>query len=813
MLSTHPGFTLAAVLSLGLGVGVNSTIFTLVNALLLRPTAVSEPDRLVDVYTSREEIPYLTTSYLDYRDLSAENDVFSGLVAYSLMGVIFSHDAQSEMVLGEIVTGNYFEVLGVEPEVGRTFLPEEVRTPGTHPVAIASYGLWQRRFGGDPSLVGSTIRINGNVFTVVGIAPKTFTGSLPVISPEIWIPVMMEEGIDSWGVSDVDPSPTGDTRLERRGHRWLSVKGRLKPGVTIPQAEAQLQTLFSRLSQEYPETNQDRTIRVLPTSGVRFHPEVDRVLAPAGIVILAVVGMVLLIACANVANMLLARASARRREIAVRMAMGASRGRLLQQLLTESVLLSSLGGALGLILAYWTSDLLLAFQPTGNNTIVLELGLDMRVFLFTLTMSLVSGLVFGLAPAIRASRPDLVPSLKDEARFEGGERRFGFRNLLVIGQVAVSIVLLVGASLMVRSLQSAHEMDLGFRAERLAVMELDLDLHGYSKESGRVFYQNALERLSALPEVASAALVRRLPLTLNTGIEGIYVDGHQQSPDDSAYPIDRTYVGPNYFRTLGVGLLRGRDFHETDTPDGPLVAIINETMAKKYWPQDNPAGRRFRIHSIDGPEVEIVGVCQDYKVRTVGEDPRPYLHFSQTQYDFLHNNIMVQTTGQPAMAVATLRQEMLAMDPNLVFLEANTLPALTRITLIPIEMGAVLMGLFGILGMMLAAVGLYGVIAYSVSRRTHEIGLRLALGANASNVLKMVLKQGMFTGLVGVMIGLAGALPLSHLLSTVLVDVSPMDPLSLCAASVLLLSVALIANYIPARRATRVEPVTALRHD
>jgi predicted permease len=356
-------------------------------------------------------------------------------------------------------------------------------------------------------------------------------------------------------------------------------------------------------------------------------------------------------------------------------------------------------------------------------------------------------------------------------------------------------------------------MDLGFDADHLAVMELDLDLHGYSDASGEDFYRQILRRMTALPEVNSAALVRRLPLTLNMNMEGIYIDGHQQSPDDPAFPVELTRVGPDYFRTMGVGLLQGRGFNEMDTEDGPQVVIINETMAEKYWPGDNPIGERFRTGKLDGPEVEIIGVCQDYKVRTVGEEPRPYVHFSVTQSYSAHNNVLIRTVGDPAAAISTLRMEMLAMDPNLIFLEAETLSALMGITQIPLRMGAVLIGLFGVLGTALAAVGLYGVIAYSVSRRTREIGLRLAVGADGSDVVKMILRQGMSTVLVGVALGLAGAAAASQVLKTLLIGISPLDPVSFCATSVFLLSVALWANYMPARRATRVDPVVALRQE
>ncbi len=553
---------------------------------------------------------------------------------------------------------------------------------------------------------------------------------------------------------------------------------------------------------------------MLPSSNVRFHPMVDSALTPAALLILAVVGLVLLIACANVANMLLARASTRKREIAVRLALGAGRWRLLQQLLTESLLLAGASGILGLIFAYWTAHLLLAFQPPGNISITLDLGVDARVFLFTLAISVAAALIFGLAPALRASRPDLVPSLRSEAtRGDKGERRFSLRNLLVVGQVAVSLVLLIGAGLLIRSLANAREMELGFDADRLAVMQVDLGLHGYSDEEAKIFFRRLLERVPNLPEVTSATLAGRLPLTTNINATGIYIDGHQQTPDDQPFIVDQTRIAANYFRTMGIPLVRGRDFSEVDEEDAPAVAIVNEALANLYWPGEDPIGKTFHTDGLNGPTTEIVGVSGNYKVRTVGEEPRPYVHFALSQQSSTNVNLLVRTHGDPATAVGNLRQGMLSMDPDLIFLKADTMPNVTAVMLLPVQMGAVLVGVFGLLGMVLASVGLYGVVAYSVSRRTHEIGLRMALGAETSNVLGMVVKQGMLVALVGVALGLAGAAAVSRVLSSVLYDVSPIDPLSFGAAALLLLGVALAANLIPARRAARVSPVTALRYE
>jgi len=814
MFTKNPGFTAVAALSLALGIGVNSTIFSLVNAVLLRPMPVDDPHQLVEIYSGTDLFEYSVNSYLDYVDFREQNDVFSGLIAHSMMSARITLEGRSELVVGEIVTPNYFDILGVEPQMGRWFLPEEDRTEGTHPVAVVSHGAWQRRFGSDPSILGKTAKVNGKVYTIVGVTPEEFTGTVPGFSPEIWVPMMMAEDVDPSGITDRQPSPTGDTRLEQRGTRWLFLKGRLKEGVTLEQAEAQFATIMKRLEQEYPETNEDRKITMMPAGKVRLHPMIDRYLTPAALLILAVVGLVLLIACANVANMLLARASARQQEIAVRLAIGASRMRLFRQLLTESILLSGLGGVLGLVFAYWTADLLLAFRPPGDFPITLDLGIDSRVFLFTFGISLLAGLVFGLAPALQASRPDLMTVLRNEGTRGGGSRsRLQLRNVLVVGQVAVSLVLLIGASLLVRSLESASMMDVGFDDDRLAVLGVDLDLHGYDEEAGKAFFRQLVERASAVPGVESATLVQRLPLTVDLSMTGIYIEGHQQSEDDEPYLIDVTRVASDYFRTFGVPLVQGRDFSEADTEDAPKVAIINETMARMYWPEKDPIGQRFHTEGLDGPTTEIIGVCRDYNVRTVGEEPRPFLHSPRSQRYDSFANIVARTSGDPAALVGSLRREFLALDSDLMFIDADAMPKLIEVTLLPVRMGAVLIGLFGILGMMLAAVGLYGVIAYSVARRTHELGLRMALGAETADVIKMVVRQGMVITLLGVVTGLIGAAVVSRVLSSQLYGVSALDPISFGLAALLLVGVALLANYIPARRAAQVDPVIALRYE
>jgi predicted permease len=815
MLMKSPGFTMVAVLSLALGIGVNTAIFTVVNAVLLRPMPVERPEELVEIYTYGDEnYPQATSSYLDYVDLRDQNDVFSGLVAHSMMFASFSRDTGSQLLMGELVTGNYFDVMGIEPVIGRDFLPEEDQSPGTHPVAILNYGFWQREFGADQEIIGQTFKMNGTTYTVVGVAPPEFTGTLPGVAPELWLPMMMVDEVEPSGMIMQQGSESGEGWLDRRGYRYLFMKGRLKPEASLEQARAQVETIMARLEQQYPDTNEDRSPILMPASDVRIHPMIDSMLTPVAGVMMGVVAMVLLIACANVANMLLARASARAREIALRMALGSGRLRLVTQLLTESVMLAVLGGAVGLLLAYWTTRLIAAFEPPGPITLSLDLGIDVRVFGFAFLVSLATGVVFGLLPALRASRPDLVTVLKDEATaVRGGFRLLSLRSLLVVAQVAVSLVLLVGAALLVRSARFAEAMDLGFDDDRLAYIGLDLEMNGYSDEQIEVFYRDAVARMETVPGIESVSLAQRIPLDININQNDFYIEGHEPSADDPTNTINVTRVDPAYFETAGVPILRGRGFTDAETEDSPVVAVINEAMADRFWPNENPVGKRIRRGDVDGPEVEIIGVAANHKIVTVGEDPTPYVHLAWWQFPSSFTYILFRTSGDSALMLDQARREILALDPDLTFVTSEPMRYNVALKLAPVRMGAGLLGIFGLLALALASVGLYGVIAYSVSRRTHEIGIRMALGAKATEVMKLVVRQGMALAVIGVVLGLLLAVAMSRVLATVLYGTSAVDVMAFSAAALLLLAVAFLANYVPARRAAHVDPMEALRYE
>ena len=806
-LARSPGFTAVAVLSLAIGIGFNTALFSAGDALLLRPLPVVEPERLVDVYTQGEDgDKYATSSYPDYVDFRDRNAVFSGLLGYSPSIAAVKTGERSRMALGEVVTGNYFQVLGVGAALGRTLLPDDDR-PGAPRAAVIAHRVWQREYARDPEIVGRTLLVHGQPYAIVGVAPETFTGMLPMLQPELWTPVAWVEDLEPAGIQDVVPSP-GTTRLERRGQRWMFLKGRLKEGETRERAEANLHVIMGQLAAAFPQSNGRRPIAT--ASNVRIHPEADRLLRPVAAGLMIAIGLVLVVACANVANMLLARASGRRKEIGIRLAIGASRGRLISQLLTESIVLAALGAIAGITLAALALQGMAALPLPIPVPVALNLHLDARVLLFTIGVAAAAGLLAGLAPALRATRVDLASDMKGEALVSAATRRWTLRDGLVVLQTAVTLVLLVAAGLLTRSILHAQQVNPGFRTQGVAVLGVELGLIGYDEPRATRMLERAVERVAAIPGVLSVSRAGRQPLAINYNRSSVYFPG-RATPADRGITISATWVDEHYLATLGVPLLRGRNFTAADTPASAKVALVNEAFVRRHWPGSDGLGRRFRTQSSTGPEYEVVGVVGDYKVETIGESPTPYIHYAIRQREFTGSVLLARTASDGRALLAAMRRAVLALEPNAVFLDNQTMEAQVDATLLPARLAAQTIALVGVVATILAAIGLYGVVAYAVGRRTREIGIRMALGAAPGSVLSMVMRQGLTTAAAGVLAGLALSWAAARAIASTLYGVGAADPAAWVSAVTVLLAAAALANYLPARRAARVDPSRALR--
>jgi len=808
MLLKNPGFTAVVALSLALGIGANSALFMVINTLWLQSLpGVESPERLVAIFTSDSSGPLFGgSSYPDYLEMRDHSDSCSGLMAYADSMVDLRTGENTEQVKGELVTANYFSVLGVTATKGRTFAPEEEQSPGAHPVAIVSHSLWLRWFAGDAKLIGKSVFVNGHSFQIIGIAPEKFIGMNRFMATDLWVPMSMRQ--------QIFPSDQG---LDTREHFWLDIMGRLKPGATVAQAQANCEVLAGQFKAAYPDSWTDvrgkgRRITVRAERAAQINPGLQQPILGFTGLMLAVVGLVLLIACANVANLLLARAAGRRKEIAIRLSLGASRRRLIRQLLTESVLLAMLGGAGGLFLSFWTSDLLSLFKPPTALPLLLEFKMDSRVLGFTMLLSLVTGIVFGLAPALQASKPELVPALKDETT--GLVRSSRLRDTFVVAQVALSLLLLIGAGLFLRSLQSAHLIHPGFDPHNVLLLSLDLGRQNYDDNKGRIFYQQLIERARSLPGVQSVSLANRIPLGFGHQRRSVSIEGYTRQPNEEL-EFDYATVGPGYFETMRVPLTRGRAFTEQDRQGALGAVIVNESFAKRFWPGQNPLGRRMAMPGPQPVPLEVVGVVKDGKYRTLGEEPRLFYYLCYLQNYTAHSSmqLLVRTSGDPGPVERAVRREVSALDQNLPVSEVRTLEQHMGIAMLPARLGATLLGLFGVLALLLAAVGIYGVLAHGVAQRTREIGIRMALGARRGDVLRLVLGQAMgLTGL-GIAIGLALALASTRLLAGFLYGIHPTDSIAFGGITLLLGGVALLASYIPARRAIRVEPIVALRYE
>lgn len=813
LLSRRPGFTAVAVASLALGIGLNTTLFSVVNAVLLKKTPVEAPERLVEIYSSlNAEYPQMTTSYPDYLSIRDAADTLEGVAAHAFVRGILSTGGTPVLTTGEAVSASYFDVLGVRPALGRGFRAEENAGEGQDSVAVLSHGLWQRRFGGRPDILGQPVALSGVQYTVVGVAPAGFSGVLPGFEPQFWVPVTMVDRLSFAGVQSATDNDPGASRLERRGQRWLFVKGRLAAGKSVAEAQAQVETVFARLRQEYPLTNERTRASVLPASEIRFHPLVDRYVEAASAVLLAAVALVLAIACANVANMLLASGAARRRELAVRAAIGASRARLMRQLLSESLLLAALGGGLGVLIADGAGQLLTRLpKDTLPVPVHFDVQLDPSVLAFAALASLVTTALSGMVPAWSASRLELVPALKADATGLGPvRRRLALRDALVVGQLALSLVLLVAGALLTRGLLVARGTDLGYDPAPLSSIGFNLQMNGYDLDRATALRQRVIEQLRALPGVTAVSIASRLPLAPDINMEAVWIQGHHQ-PGDEATPIDAVGVGADYFRAVDVPILEGRPLSDEDVAARRRVVVVNEAMAKRYWPGRSALGQHVYTEGFDHEPHQVVGVARDHKVRSVGEPPRPYLHFPAEASRMV--SLAVRTAVRPESALPALRAAILKLEPAIVFTEDVPAAELAAQTLAPTRIGAVLLGAFGGLALLLAAVGLFGVISYSVSQRTREVGVRMALGARPRDVLRLVLRQGGRLAVAGVATGALLAALVGRVLESLLYGVSPRDPLAFGLAAAVLLAVAAAANLAPALTAARVDPMRALRSE
>jgi predicted permease len=798
----RPVFTVVALLTMALGVGANSAIFSIVNAVLLRPLPVDAPEELVDIYTLDGDETFMNPhDYPDYVAIREDRETFVDVAAYAADFVSMTIGTGTEVLFGETVSGNYFQVLGVPAARGRALQDGVDDVPGTN-VAVISHGLWTRHYGADPDVVGQTITLRGRPFEIVGVAPDWFKGLWVGFTVDVWLPAS--------AMTYMNPTRSG---LEVRSGRNFLVKGRLQPGVTEEQAQARMDLMASRLAAAFPESNGERSFHVIPSNDVRMHPNIDGYMVPVAALLMTVVGLLLLIVCSNLANLMIARALNRRREIAIRLAVGAGRGRLIRQLLTESLVLAVVGGALGLALAWGIITAIVRFQPPMLISLSLDLGIDMTVLVFTFGVAVLAGLLFGLVPALQATKPQLVPALKDVPAAVGSRyRRFGLRNVLVVVQVAISMVLLVGAGLFVRSLIAAQGIDPGFEGERAAVMTVAPGLTGWDRARRDEVMTALLDRTRALPGVESAALASRLPLGAAIQTNEIFPVGVEVDLE-SPPGVDVTRISPDYFETLDIPLIEGRDFDVSDDADAPLVVILSEAAARQHWPGESALGKSLRLGDPDGEISTVIGIARDTKVRTLGEAPRPYVYQSWMQSNESFASLVAHTSGEPGRLLPALQREARAIAEDLPVMELKTMPEHMGLMLFAPRMGGILLAVFGGLAALLATVGLYGVVAYTAARRTREVGIRVSVGASPGDIIRLMIGQGAALVAAGAVIGLALAFLATRPLGSMLYGVGVSDPLTFGGVALLLLGVGLAATLIPAFRAARLDPVQALRYE
>ena len=790
----RPGFTVVAVLTIALGVGGTTAMFGVVDAVLLRPLPYAEPDRLVMLWTRTPGGPQAAASWPEFVDWREQSHSFADMAVWRGQSVSLTGGAEPERVVGAFVSDRFFPLLGARPALGRTFTAEETDPATARPVAVLGHGLWQRRFGSDPGILGRSLVLNGQSHTVVGVLGPDFDGgNAPAHG---WF-----MGCDVFLPISYFPNKKGLAR----GETEILVLGRLRPGVDASQAGTDMAVVARRLEQVYPDTHAGRGVEIVP-----LHEQIVGSFKPALLVLLGAVGLVLLIACANVANLLLARASRRRRELALRAALGAGRTRLLRQLLTESAVLALLGGALGLLVGHWGLALLMSLAPAG--VLPGSLTLDGRVMAFALVLTAATGVCFGLVPAIQASRPDLDGVLKEAGRGGSGSAGHRFRDVLVVAEVTLSLVLLVGAGLLLRSAVALQRAELGFRPDHVLTAEFRLPPARYPEPRViAAFFRQTLERLRAVPGIESAALARAVPFSGNGGSTTLQVEGELEPPKGREPVAQLNIVSPDYFRTMGIRQLEGRDFDEHDTADVPSVAVVNETMARQLWPGMDPIGRRLRLP--DAGWVTVVGVVGDVRHSGPSEPPQPQIYTTHEQDARIFACVVARTAGEPMAMAAPMRAALWAVDKDQPVWKVRAMEELITGSRGTARAMSLLVGVFAAVALALAGVGIYGVMAYAVSQRTREIGIRMALGAASGRVLRLVVGRALVLTSVAIVLGAIGATVLARLLGTLLFGVGPADPVTFGVAAAALASVGTLAAYLPARRAARIDPVRALAEE
>lgn len=792
MLAKNPGFTTVAVVALALGIGANSAIFSVVNAVLLRPLPYKNPDALVMMWDEQTHLgfPKDTPSPANFLDWREQNTVFEGMVAMGQSSYNLTGAGEPERFDGRRVSANLFSLLGVEPQLGRAFTADEDK-PGSR-VVILSHRMWQSRFGSDATIIGRALNLNGEAYTVVGVMPHGF--QFPAKRDQLWVPIAFSA-----------------EEASQRGSHYLEVLARMKPGVTLQQARAEMSTIAARLEKQYPEQNMRVGIVVTP-----LHEEVVGNIKPALLILLGAVGFVLLIACANVANLLLARAAVRQKEISLRLALGASRTRLIRQFLTESVLLAGMGGVVGLLCSLAGIRILKGFIPDTISQ-VQAINLDSKVLFFTLLVSLATGLIFGLAPAMQASNFNLNETLKEGGRDSGASVRGNrIRALLVMGEVAGSFVLLIGAGLLINSFLHLRTLDPGFRTDHLLTAKIELSELKYPDKERRVpFYTELLHRVSALPGVESAAVAGNLPFTYDGDSMPIGIEGRVDPPPDQRVDVVYRAVGPGYFSTMGIKIVQGRDFNEQDKSDSVQAVVISEKTARHYWPGENALGKRLKpgLTTSEGPWREVIGVVKDTRQNDFVAPPKMQMYFVHSQINsFAPNALVVRTSIDPLSIATSVRNAVWSIDKDQTVSDVRTMEDIVSTAIARQRFSTMLLGIFAVLALVLAAVGIYGVMSYSVAQRTREIGIRIALGARRTDVLKLAMGQGLRLVVIGVAIGLVASMVLTRVMASLLFGVSATDPLTFVTISLVLLGVAMLASYIPSVRATKVDPMVALRY-